>query len=67
MRRPTLLENLIENLAGNVPKWSEAFLPAPLAHQQLKAMTGRDLGDNADAWRAWLLDPDTHPEIDEDQ
>lgn len=58
MRRPTLLENLVDNLAGNVPKWSESFLPAAVAHQRLKAITGRDLGEDPEAWRTWLLDPE---------
>jgi hypothetical protein len=54
MRRPTLLENLIANLAGTVPTWSDLHLPADAAYRQLKAITGQDLGLDAKAWQEWL-------------
>jgi hypothetical protein len=54
MRRPTLLENLVANLEGNVPTWSDLYLPREVAYRYLKAMLGQDLGMDAKAWRAWL-------------
>lgn len=54
MRRPTLLENLIANLAGEVPTWSDLYVPPDIAYGHLKAMTGQDLGLDAERWKQWF-------------
>lgn len=54
MSRLTLYQGLLLNLEGKV-RGGRAYLPKQEAYRKLKQLTGQDFGDDAPAWRRWLI------------
>ena len=58
MSRLTLFRGLIMNLRGEIEEGRREYLSKERAYEELKRLTGEDLGRDPDKWEKWLKE---HP------
>jgi hypothetical protein len=61
MSTMTLVEPHLLNLEGRVPEESLHYVRREFALKRLREMSGKDFGDDAEAWRKWY---EQHSEAD---